>query len=170
MCIRDRSIWYLYHDLSDEAKEMGFFPSLSEIHSNDFPEETAWLAEQLNKPEFLPALKEEYRGFMIAHDADRSLLRFHYHKLNTLERRLSELDTPLREYPSDRIQMPLVRQFITDDEVNADLARGSGFAGGKRRIYEYWQEPHSTQDRADLDVYKRQQCKVMLQKCIFAIT
>ena len=45
--------------------------------------------------------------------------------------------------------MPLVRQFITDDEVNADLARGSGFAGGKRRIYEYWQEPHSTQDRAD---------------------
>ena len=144
-----QSIWYLYHDLSDEAKEMGFFPSLSEIHSNDFPEETAWLAEQLNKPEFLPALKEEYRGFMIAHDADRSLLRFHYHKLNTLERRLSELDTPLREYPSDRIQMPLVRQFITDDEVNADLARGSGFAGGKRRIYEYWQELHSTQDRAD---------------------
>lgn len=28
---------------------------------------------------------------------------------------------PLREYQTDMMQMPLVRQFITDDEVNADL-------------------------------------------------
>ena len=89
-----------------KRKKWGSSPSLSEIHSNGFPEETAWLAEQLSKPEFLSALKEEYRGFMIAHDADRSLLRFHYHKLNTLERRLSELDTPLREYPSEDTDAP----------------------------------------------------------------
>ena len=144
-----QSIWYLYHDLSDEAKAMGFFPSLSEIRSNGFPEETAWLAEQLKQPEFLAAMKEEYRGFMIAHDADRSLLRFHYHKLDGIEKRLNELDAPVREYQSDMMQMPLVRQFITDDEVNADLTRGSGFAGGKRRIYEYWQENHSVKDKAE---------------------
>ena len=144
-----QSIWYLYHDLSDEAKAMGFFPTLSEIRSNGFPEETAWLAEQLRQPEFLAAMKEEYRGFMIAHDADRSLLRFHYHKLDGIEKRLNELDAPLREYQTDMMQMPLVRQFITDDEVNADLTRGSGFAGGKRRIYEYWQENHSVKDKAE---------------------
>ena len=144
-----QSIWYLYHDLSDEAREMGFFPSLSEIRSNGFPEETARLAEQLKQPEFLAAMKEEYRGFMIAHDADRSLLRFHYHKLDGIEKRLNELDAPLREYQTDMMQMPLVRQFITDDEVNADLTRGSGFAGGKRRIYEYWQENHSVKDKAE---------------------
>ena len=28
---------------------------------------------------------------------------------------------PLREYQTDMMQMPLVRQFITDDEVNADF-------------------------------------------------
>jgi len=144
-----QSIWYLYHDLSDEAREMGFFPSLPEIRSNGFPEETAWLAEQLNQPEFVAAMKEEYRGFMIAHDADRSLLRFHYHKLDGIEKRLNELDAPLREYQTDMMQMPLVRQFITDDEVNDDLTRGSGFAGGKRRIYEYWQENHSVKEKAE---------------------
>ena len=144
-----QSIWYLYHDLSDEAKKMGFFPSLSEIRGNGFPEETAWLAEQLKQPEFLAAMKEEYRGFMIAHDADRSLLRFHYHKLDGIEKRLNELDAPVREYQTDMMQMPLVRQFITDDEVNADLTRGSGFAGGKRRIYEYWQENHSVKEKAE---------------------
>lgn len=144
-----QSIWYLYHDLSDEAKKMGFFPSLSEIRGNGFPEETAWLAEQLRQPEFLAAIKEEYSGFMIAYDADRSLLRFHYHKLDGIEKRLNELDAPVREYQSDMMQMPLARQFITDDEVNADLTRGSGFAGGKRRIYEYWQENHSVKDKAE---------------------
>ena len=47
------------------------------------------------------------------------------------------------------MQMPLVRQFITDDEVNADLTRGSGFSGGKARIYNYWQENHSAKEKMD---------------------
>lgn len=144
-----QSIWYLYHDLSDEARNMGFFPSLSDIQGNGFPKETEWLAEQLNQPQFLEALKAEYRSFITAHDADRSLLRFHYHKLDVLGKRLDELNIPLKEYQSEMMYVPLVRQFITDDEINADMTRGSDFAGGKARIYEYWQKPHSTQERAD---------------------
>ena len=70
-----QSIWYLYHDLSDEAKAMGFFPSLSEIRSNGFPEETAWLAEQLKQPEFLAAMKEEYRGFIANPGTAKSSLK-----------------------------------------------------------------------------------------------
>ena len=58
-------------------------------------------------------------------------------------------DMPLREYQTDMMQMPLVRQFITDDEVNADLTRGSGFSGGKARIYNYWQENHSAKEKMD---------------------
>lgn len=143
-----QSIWYLYHDLSEEARNQGFFPSLSDIQGNGFPKETEWLAEQLNQPQFLEALKAEYRSFITAHDADRSLLRFHYHKLDVLGKRLDELNIPLKEYQSEMMYVPLVRQFITDDEINADMTRGSGFAGGKARIYEYWQEPYSTQERA----------------------
>ena len=55
----------------------------------------------------------------------------------------------MREYQTDMMQMPLVRQFITDDEVNADLTRGSGFSGGKARIYNYWQENHSAKEKMD---------------------
>ena len=144
-----QSIWYLYHDISDEARNQGFFPSLSDIHGNGFPKETEWLAEQLNQPQFLETLREEYRSFITAHEADRSLLRFHYHKLDILGKRLDELNAPLIEFQSEMMYVPLVRQFITDDEINADMTRGSDFAGGKARIYEYWQEPHSTQERAD---------------------
>ena len=144
-----QSIWYLYHDLSDEARNQGFFPSLSDIQGNGFPKETEWLAEQLNKPQFLETLKAEYRSFITAHDTNRSLLRFHYHKLDILEKRLDELNASLKEFQSEMMYVPLVRQFITDDEINADMTRGSDFAGGKARIYEYWQKPHSTQERAD---------------------
>jgi len=143
------SFWYLYHDLSDEAKEQSFLPSLQEIRGSGFPEETATLAEKLNDSQFRTALQAEYQDFLQAHSEDSSLLRFHYHKLNRLEQRLDELNLPLREYQSAMTMPPVVRQFITDDEINASLSGGSGISGGKARIYEYWQEGHSAKEKAD---------------------
>ena len=143
------SFWYLYHDLSEEAKSKGFLSSLQEIRGVGFPEETAELAKKLNDSQFRATLKAEYQSFLEAVDADSSLLRFHYHKLNHLEQRLDELALPLREYQSNVATPPIVRQFITDDEINESLSGGSGFSGGKARIYEYWQEGHSAKEKAD---------------------
>ena len=143
------SFWYLYHDLSDNAREQGFFPSLQEVRSVGFPAETAELAQKLNDSQFRAGLKGEYQNFLQAHNEDSSLLRFHYHKLERLAQRLEELDLPLREYQSSMTMPPIVRQFITDDEINESLSGGSGFSGGKVRIYEYWQEEHSAKEKAD---------------------
>ena len=143
------SFWYLYHDLSEEAQSKGFLSSLQEIRGVGFPEETAELAKKLNDSQFRATLKAEYQSFLEAVDADSSLLRFHYHKLNHLEQRLDELALPLREYQSNVATPPIVRQFITDDEINESLSGGSGFSGGKARIYEYWQEGHSAKEKAD---------------------
>ena len=51
-------LWNLYHDLSDEAREAGYLPSLSEIKGNGFPEESAWLTEQLRDPAFRQPLTD----------------------------------------------------------------------------------------------------------------
>ena len=40
-------------------------------------------------------------------------------------------------------------QLITDDEIDAALMNGSGFANGKARIYAYWQENHTAGEKAD---------------------
>ena len=143
------SFWYLYHDLSDDAREQGFFPSLQEVRSVGFPAETAELAQKLNDSQFRAGLKAEYQNFLQSHNEDSSLLRFHYHKLERLAQRLDELDLPLREYQSSMTMPPIVRQFISDDEINESLSGGSGFSGGKARIYEYWQEGHSAKEKAD---------------------
>lgn len=143
------ALWHLYHDLSDDARESGFFPSLERMPANNFPEQTAMLAEKLADPEFLDRMKTEYHAFMYAYSMDDSVLRFHYHKTNALEKRLNELDMPLREYQSNLTQMPIIRQFITDDELNRAMAGGSGFSGGKLRIYNYFENVRDKKERAD---------------------
>lgn len=72
--------WNLYHDFSDEARESGYLPSLANNPGRGFPEESAWLTEQLKSPEFRQTLAEEYAAFWTAYQQDRDLLRFHYHK------------------------------------------------------------------------------------------
>ena len=42
--------WNLYHDFSDEARESGYLPSLANNLGRGFPEESAWLTEQLKSP------------------------------------------------------------------------------------------------------------------------
>ena len=144
-----QSIWYLYHDSSTEVLEGNYLAILHQDKFHGFPDETADLAEKLKNPQFRSILAQQYAEFLDAHAKNRSLLRFHYHQLQSIGKRIEELDLPLREYQTEMMQLPLVRQFITDDEVNADLTHGSGFAGGKGRILNYWQENHSSKEKAD---------------------
>ena len=39
--------------------------------------------------------------------------------------------------------------FITQDEIDGDLRRGSGFSGGKERIYKFFLEEHDKSEQAD---------------------
>lgn len=144
------SLWYLYHDFADGIRETGLLSSMQQIDGSGFPDVTASLAQKLADPEFRSALQTEYRVFMEVHKQEPDILRFHYHKLGDIERRLNELDLPLREFRSDMMNPPLVRQFITDDEMNHALTSGSGISGGKGRIWTYWQGGHSTKEKADL--------------------
>ena len=143
------SLWYLYRDLSGEAKEGNYMAILNQGKFRGFPDETADLADKLNDPQFHSILVQQYAEFREALAENPKYLRFRYHKLDKIGKHLDELHTPLREYQTDMMYPPLVRQFITDDEINKDLTRGSGFAGGKARIYGYWHENHSTKDKAD---------------------
>ena len=143
------SLWYLFHDLSENGRELGCLASLQELGGGGFPDEPKTLADKLEDSEFRSVLMAEYQRFLETYRDDRSILRFHYHKLERLEQRLKELSLPLREYHTDMAMAPVVRQFITDDEINESLSGGSGFSGGKARIYAYWQSGHSAQDKAN---------------------
>ena len=140
-------LWYLYHDLSEGAREAGYLSCLSEIKGNGFPEETRRLTEQLSDPAFRQTLKEEYAAFWTAYQQDRDLLRFHYHRPREIWENLKDLDLPRRTFSSDLFQVPTVQHFITEDEIDAAMTGGSGFAGGKGRIYAFFMENHTDKEK-----------------------
>ena len=143
------AVWNLYHDFSVEAKSLGYLSCLGNIHSTNFPEETERLTDDLLNPEFRGRLLAEYRVFLDAYRENRELLRFHFHRPQALLTRMEDLSLPRKEYHSDMAAVPKTGRFITEDEIAASLANGSGFEGGKTRIYEFFQTPHTTKESAD---------------------
>ena len=123
--------WELYHDFSEEAREAGYLPSLANNPGRGFPEESAWLTEQLKSPEFRQNLAEEYAAFWTAYQQDRDLLRFHYHKPKEIWENLRDLSLPRTTFTSQLTEVPSVKQFISEDEIDAAMTRGSGFEGGE---------------------------------------
>lgn len=147
---RDRiseSLWYLYHDLSEEGKAQGYFDFIE--RGGGFPEETKRLSEALKNPEYLKDTIKEYSRFLAGYKENRGVLRFHYHKVDSLYQRLQELELTRKEYSTNLTELPKVKSFITDDEVLATLSRGSGIDKGKERITKFFKENHTLQEKAN---------------------
>ena len=143
-----QALWYLKHDLSDEAREQGYLSCMDTLRGGGFPDETARLAEQLTNTDFRETLSGEFAQFYAAHEQDRSLLRFHYHKLENIWQSLRDLSLTRREYSSEMTAVPELGRFITEDEIDHALDRGSGVEGGKGRIYEYFTADHTGKEKA----------------------
>ena len=143
-----QALWYLKHDLSDEAREQGYLSCMDTLRGGGFPDETARLAGQLTNTDFRDTLSGEFAQFYAAHEQDRSLLRFHYHKLENIWQSLRELPLPRRGYSSEMTAVPELGRFITEDEIDHALDRGSGVEGGKGRIYEYFTADHTGKEKA----------------------
>ena len=142
-------LWYLHHDFSEEARAAGYLPSLAKNPARGFPEETAWLAEQLDSPEFRQSLTEEYAAFQSNYRENPNLLRFHHHKLQEISDGLHTLALPRVAFSSALTEIPIPQQFITDDEIDVAMSSGSGIAGGKGRIFAFFQENHTEKEKAD---------------------
>ena len=147
---RDRvseSLWYLYHDLSEEGKAQCYF--VFRERGGGFPKETRQLSEALKNPDYLKNVISEYSRFLKGYRENKDVLRFHYHKVDSLYQRLQELALPRREYTSNLTELPKVQGFITEDEVLATISRGSGIDRGKERITKFFRENHTLQEKAN---------------------
>jgi len=142
-------LWYIRGDLSDEAREQNVLGTLQDYRRGGFPDATARLAEDLKDHTFREMLSADYSAFMDAYKADRDVMRFHYHKPVEIWNALQDLDLPRREYTSDMAEVPKVGMFITEDEIDATLNRGSNVEGGKGRIYGYLTGSHNSKEKAD---------------------
>ena len=142
-------LWYLYHDMSEQARGAGYLPSMAELSGGGYPDEIARLSERLENVDFRNGLTAEFEAFLEAYTQDQELLRFHYHRPTAILSALQDLNLPRRELFAGMETLPDISAFITEDEIDAAICGGSGFAGGKQRIYDFFLTPHTTKEKAD---------------------
>ena len=141
-------LWFLNKDLADEVKQ-SYLSLLNQTEKSGFPDQTEELTEKLSSAEFRNTLKKEYETFLQDYDTDPSILRFHYHKLNDILQRIQDLEILRKELTSSLTEIPNIKSFITEDEMDENLRRGSGISGGKERIIEFFGKSHTLQEKMD---------------------
>ena len=143
-------ILYQYHDLTEEARNTGYLSMLADITGGGYPVETQKLAAMLREPEASALFTEQFRQYAEAWQKDRDILRFRFYDPMPLLARLEDLELPRHAYLPEMTELPEVRTFITDDEIDAMLAtRGSGIEGSRGRIYAYFTGDHTAKEKAD---------------------
>ena len=141
-------LWYLKKDFADEVKQ-SYITVLEQTEKSGFEDQTEELAENLKNPEFRNVLREQYETFLQDYDKDPSLLRFHYHKTKDILQRLQDLEIPRKEFTSNMMEMRNIKGFITEDEMDETFRDGSGISDGKKRIYNFFKESHTTGEQAN---------------------
>ena len=142
------SLWYLRQDFDDGAREQALLPTVNGVYMSHggFPENTAQIAELLKQPDSLQTLVDELGTFLSAYEADRDILRFHFHRPREILQRLVDLQrepvifTAAESYESQR------RQFITMDEVDKLLRSGSTHY--RLGVYSFYLEHPDIKERA----------------------
>lgn len=141
-------LWFLKGDFADEVRN-SYLSILNGNEKKGYPDKTEELAEKLKNPEFRNVLRNEYETFLQDYDKNSSILRFHYHKTKDILQRLQDLEIPRKKLTLNMMEIPNIKGFITEDEIDEYLSRGSNVSGGKERIYNFFSEVHSLSEQAE---------------------
>ena len=141
---RSRIADRLYFFFRDGMEEM---PEELEIKTANYPDSHAKLSELLSTPEGIK-LAASYMDKALAQlESGEKKLRFRY--VMPKEELRAELDNLLlekKDFPMpDQVEVRK-SDFITQDEIDHRLGRGSGFHYGTFRIYDYFREGHDSKD------------------------
>lgn len=142
------SLWYLRQDFDDGAREQALLPTINGIYMSHsgFPENTAEIKKLLMQPESLQALVDEVSTFISAYEADRDILRFHFHRPREILLRLTDLQREPLIFTAAEGFDPQRRQFITMDEIDKLLRSGNSHY--RLGVYSFYLEHPDIKERA----------------------
>ena len=125
-------------------------PEELEIKAAGYPDSHARLVDLLSTPEGVDMVASHMDKAIGQLESGEKKLRFR--SVVSKEELRAELDNLLLEkktFPvSDHVEVKK-EDFITQDEIDHRLGRGSGFEHGSFRIYDYFMEGHDSKEAAD---------------------
>ena len=129
---------------------MGEMPEELELKAGNYPDAHARLVELLSTPEEVERIAAHMDHALHQLETGEKSLRFR--SVMPKEELRAELDNLL----VDRLTFPAAEHveikhedFITQDEIDNRLGRGSGFSHGSFRIYDYFKEGHDSKEAAN---------------------
>ena len=140
-------IWNLHSYFSDEARENYLSAAMFQ---GVYEDSVNRISEMLADPFMRDVIVDELARFAGDYAQNRNLLNYHHAPPANLVTRLRELADMTYEYTTDLIELPEVRQFITEDEISESfISHGSGIQNGKYRIYDYLTGNHTDQEKIE---------------------
>lgn len=139
-----RSIWYLQADISDEAREQYFNPTM---WHGGFPDSVERISGMLRKPFVREGIVGEIERLANDYANDRNVMRMHFHNPDEVLSQVRDLGIERRIFSSDMAKIPTVDMFISDDQIDSVLVGGSHVESSQSRISAYFNEDHSESDR-----------------------
>ena len=129
---------------------VGTFPEELGISGYNYPGEHEYIVDMLAK-------EDEVRKVIA--QMDRTIQRVEKGELEyrfRLAKDPQELRDDLADFLNERVEFPLPKEvnvvtedFITADEIDHTLTRGSGFVHGSFRIYDFYHQEHTLKETAD---------------------
>ena len=137
-------LFFYYRD------SVGSFPEELGLHGFDYPKDHAEIAEMLSYEDDVRMIVEQMDRTLQKEAAGEIQYRFR------LAKDPKELRDDIEELLEDKVDYPLpdkvhviTEDFITADEIDYTLTRGSGFEHGDFRIYDYFHKEHTLKDAAE---------------------
>ena len=137
---------YMYRDSA--ARENGYLSLMTDTPLI-FPDCVNHLSEKMEQPEFLHGLIRQLEVFADAVAMQPDLMRFRFLLPKDILPRLRDLALARKAPPEGEMLLPDVRGFMTQDEIDAVLTQSAPIAGAGSRIYQFFSEPHSTNEKLE---------------------
>lgn len=144
-------IWHAYHDMSEEAREQGFFAQTKEFANDVFPPAVEKLTAALSDPAQRAVLTGEMTDYAraVQRNSDLCRFRFNVQRSEDAAERLQRTEHMTALYAAADGFEPARAAFITQDEIDEMLRSGSGIERGKKRISEFYAENHTQKERIE---------------------
>jgi len=143
-----QALAYMEGDMAEGVAELVFEDT--ELFAGGYPEKTERIAEYLSHPENVNELVERLAGLADAYAEDHSVMRFQYYNP---DRMLAQFQKFAKEAIRFDAREGIVWQehpiFITQDEVDAYLARGGSYSDGRLATYSFFLNHEDNKERAD---------------------
>ena len=145
-----QALAYMKGDMAEGVAEIVFdeedLPHLRSI----YPEITDYLEEKIEDPQWLSELNERLDALAEAYEMDNSLMRFHHYNPINISKQFQKFAAEDIPYQArDGFAWKEHQMFITQDEIDAFLARGGPYSKDRLKTYSFYLLNENEKSRTD---------------------